>query len=142
MALGSHLLPHPWLIACRRLTLVALLGAGLPGLAQAQSTPPRVKAEIGALLSRLGASGCQFNRNGKWYPGAEAQAHLNCKFGFIDTHGGASSTEQFIDLAATKSSLSEQAYLVQCDTAAPAESKPWLKAQLSMLRKTQVDARR
>jgi Family of unknown function (DUF5329) len=142
MAFASHLPTHPRLGAYLRLTLFALLGAALPGLAQAQATPPRVKAEIGALMSRLEASGCQFYRNGTWYPGAEAKTHLNRKFVYFDARGGASSAEQFIDQAATRSSMSGQAYLVQCGAAAPVESNAWLKAQLAILRKAQADAGR
>ena len=142
MAFASHPFTQPGLRACLRLALLAMLGAALPGLAQAQASPPRVKAEIVALLSRLEASGCQFNRNGTWYPGAEAKAHLNRKFVYIDARSGASSAEQFIDQAATRSSMSGQAYLVQCGAAAPVESNAWLKAQLAMLRKAQADTGR
>lgn len=124
------------------LTLAPMLGIGWPTLGWAQSTTPRVKAEIGALLSRLETSGCQFYRNGTWYPGGEAMKHLNSKFAFVDAHGGALSTEQFIDLAASRSSLSGQAYLVRCDAAAPVESKVWLKAQLVMLRKARAEVTR
>lgn len=142
MALEPSPPSRPVRVILRLMTLVPMLGVGLPALGWAQSTAPRVKAEIGALLSRLENSGCQFYRNGNWYPGGEAMKHLNSKFDFIDVHGGAVSTEQFIDLAASKSSLSGQAYLVRCDAAAPVESKVWLKSQLAMLRKARAEVTR
>ena len=103
MAFASHPFTQPGLRACLRLALLAMLGAALPGLAQAQASPPRVKAEIVALLSRLEASGCQFNRNGTWYPGAEAKAHRNPKYVYIDAPSGASSSGPLIYHAATRS---------------------------------------
>lgn len=101
----------------------------------------RVKAEIGALLARLEASDCRFNRNGKWYKGTEASVFLTHKFAALDAHGGAASTERFIELAASKSGTSGQAYLVQCGAAPPAPSNGWLNAQLSSLRGARDDGR-
>lgn len=123
------------------LTLATMLGAWVPGPADAQSTRPLVRTEIAALLSRLQASGCQFNRNGKWYKGAEANAFLAQKFAMLDAHGGASSTEQFIDLAASKSGTSGQPYRVRCDPAPAVESNVWLRDQLSALRQDAIGAR-
>lgn len=142
MALEPSPSSRPVRVILRLLTLVPMLGVGWPALGWAQTTTPRVKAEIGALLSRLETSGCSFYRNGSWYPGGEAKKHLNSKFVFIDAHGGALSTEQFIDLAASRSSLSGQAYLVRCDAAAPVESRLWLTVQLLMLRKAQAEVTR
>ena len=56
---------------------------GLPGIvllaalvsAGALAAPPeQAKREIDGLIAALGGSGCQFQRNGKWYPAAQAQA--------------------------------------------------------------------
>ena len=85
--------------------------------------------------------GCQFNRNGKWYKGAEAHAFLAQKFAMLDAQGGASSTEQFIDLAASKSGTSGQPYRVRCNPAAAVESNVWLRDQLSALRQDAIGAR-
>ena len=102
--------------------------------AGASSLSPAVRTEIDALLSRLEVSGCDFNRNGSWYRAAEAKAHLLSKLSYLEDRGILQSTEQFIELAASKSSLSGQAYLVRCSGAAPLPSRSWLTSQLQFLR--------
>src|SRR5262252_281918 len=79
-------------------------------LSFAAPTPPRVRAEIDALLSRLETSGCQFYRNGSWYSGQEAKNHLLRKLEYIEGRTTIESTEQFIELAASKSSFSGKPY--------------------------------
>ena len=102
--------------------------------AGAASLSPAARTEIDALLSRLEVSGCDFNRNGSWYRAAEAKAHLLSKLSYLEDRGMLQSTEQFIELAASKSSLSGQAYLVRCSGAAPLPSRSWLTSQLQFLR--------
>jgi len=95
---------------------------------------PAVKAEIDSLLARLETSACEFNRNGSWYPATDAKAHLLQKLKYLEDRGMVQSTEQFIELAASKSSLSGQPYLVRCANAAPIPSSTWLLSQLQALR--------
>jgi hypothetical protein len=95
---------------------------------------PAVKAEIDSLLARLETSACEFNRNGSWYPATDAKAHLLQKLKYLEDRGMVQSTEQFIELAASKSSLSGQPYLVRCANAAPVPSRTWLLSQLQTLR--------
>jgi len=105
--------------------------------AQAAPTAAPVRTEITGLLQRLEASGCQFNRNGDWHVGAEARGHLLRKLDYLEDRRGASplrSAEQFIELAASRSSMSGKPYLVRCAGAAPVPSQDWLNAQLRLLR--------
>jgi hypothetical protein len=111
---------------------LALLLA-LPGGSACALTPP-VRAEIDALLSRLEASGCMFQRNGSWYPAAEAKAHLLRKLQYLDERGMVQSAEQFIARAASSSSTTGAAYFVQCGTEASVRSETWLLAQLRAVR--------
>jgi hypothetical protein len=111
--------------------LAALLWAPL---AQAASLPPAARAEIDSLLSRLAASGCQFKRNGTWHSAAEAQAHLRRKLDYLVDKGAIASAEQFIERAASKSSVSGQAYQVKCGGTPPVPSDAWLHAELKALR--------
>ena len=104
------------------------------GLASAAPTAAPVRAEINSLLTTLQTSGCQFSRNGSWYSGAEAKDHLLRKLDYFEGRTTVQNTEEFIDLAATKSSSSGKAYQVKCGAAQPVESKQWLTAQLSVLR--------
>jgi hypothetical protein len=87
-------------------------------------------------MGRLEAASCEFNRNGKWYTGAEAKSHLLRKLQYLEERGAVQTTEQFIELAATGSSMSGQPYLVKCDNGAPVASGTWLRAQLQAVRKS------
>ncbi|XHS78866.1 DUF5329 domain-containing protein [Burkholderiaceae bacterium UC74_6] len=103
-------------------------------LSCAAPAPAPVRAEIETLLNKLQSSGCQFNRNGSWYSGAEAKDHLLKKLAYFEDKAEVKSTEQFIDLAATKSSMSGKAYQVKCDGEQPVDSQRWLTVQLTALR--------
>ena len=100
----------------------------------AESLSPGARAEIDALLSRLEASSCTFNRNGTWYPPAEAKAHLLRKLKYLDDRGAVQSVEQFIERAASSSSTTGQPYLVKCASGAPVQSGTWLLSQLQGMR--------
>jgi hypothetical protein len=100
-------------------------------LAQAAVTP---RAEVDGLLSKLEASGCQFYRNGDWHTSAEAKVHLVRKLDYLENKGTLKSAEQFIELAATKSSVTGQAYQVKCASSAAVPSATWLTQQLQSLR--------
>jgi len=117
----------------RRLLFVPLLWLFASALSAAPLAPA-VRAEIGALLSALEKSGCEFNRNGSWYASKDARTHLQRKFEYLEGKNAVQSTEQFIELAASTSSSSGKPYLVRCGKAAPVESKAWLTAQLAGLR--------
>jgi hypothetical protein len=100
----------------------------------AASLPPAVRGEIEGLLSRLAASGCQFKRNGSWHTAEEAQAHLRRKLDYLVDRGAVASTEQFIERAATQSSISGKPYQVQCNNQVPVASSRWLLHELRLLR--------
>jgi len=102
--------------------------------AHAAPLPPAARAEVDALLSRLQSSGCEFNRNGSWYAGAEAQAHLLKKLDYLEGKDMVKTAEQFIERGASTSSMSGKAYLVRCAGKAPVESAQWLKAELQQVR--------
>ena len=124
----------------KTLGLATLLLCG--GLAVAAPTAAPVRSEIDALLARLERSGCQFERNGAWHDGAAAKEHLLRKLGAIERRGSLASTEEFIELAASKSSTSGKSYRVQCASDAPVESRAWMRRELAALRKAAAtDAR-
>jgi hypothetical protein len=103
-----------------------------PAIAAPISAP--VRSEIDALLSSLQSSACQFNRNGSWFSGAEAKDHLLRKLKYIERRDSIQSTEQFVALAASRSSSSGQAYQVRCDGQAPVASQTWLIRRLAIIR--------
>ncbi|WP_426338536.1 DUF5329 domain-containing protein [Pseudoduganella sp. S-14] len=108
----------------------ALASAG----AQAAPLPAPARAEVDALLTRLQSSGCQFNRNGSWYSGADARTHLLRKLEYLEKKDLIRNAEQFIELGASTSSSSGKPYTVKCGAAAPVESKAWLSAELKAIR--------
>ncbi len=85
-------------------------------------------------MSRLEASGCEFNRNGTWHTAAEAKSHLLRKLKYLEDRGVVQSTEQFIELAASTSSTSGEPYLVKCASGTPVPSRSWLLSQLQVMR--------
>lgn len=96
-------------------------------------TTPQATQEIKALLDFVEHSPCQFVRNGREYPGPRARAHLQQKLDYLQGKNRVSSAEDFIDLAATESSLSGRAYQVRCqESVEPAST--WLKRELQRQR--------
>ena len=102
--------------------------------AAAAPAPPAARAEIEALLAKLQASGCTFNRNGTWHDADEAQAHLRRKLEALGERNAVQTTEQFIALGASNSSVSNKPYLVKCGGGTPVESRVWLTNELKALR--------
>jgi|WetSurMetagenome_2_1015567.scaffolds.fasta_scaffold61446_2 hypothetical protein len=90
--------------------------------------------EINHLLVFIKTSSCQFNRNGVWYSSSDAASHLNEKYQYVLKKGLIGSTNDFIDYAATKSSLSGKNYLVQCGKESTITSYEWLKTELTTFR--------
>ena len=103
--------------------------------ADAAPAAPAVRAEIEALMSKMSASGCQFERNGSWHEAADARTHLLRKLDYIEKQRETlASTEQFIELAASKSSFSGKPYRVKCGSAEAVPSRDWLNRELKALR--------
>jgi hypothetical protein len=121
--------PGRW---ARRHVLVAALLLSLT--AQGATLSAAARGEIDAVLSRLQSSGCQFNRNGTWYPPAKAKDHLLRKLEYLEDKGLVDSAEQFIERGASRSSMTGRAYLVKCGDAQPVESRAWLTEQLESIR--------
>lgn len=117
-----------------RIFLTVLLASPSAGVL-AGPTPPPVRAEIEALLGRITASNCQFERNRSWHSGAEARTHLLRKLDYIEKRSETiTRTEQFIEFAASKSSFTGRHYRVKCGSGEPVESRAWLTHELETLR--------
>jgi hypothetical protein len=102
--------------------------------AGAAELPANSRAEIEYLLAQLGKSDCEFNRNGSWYSAVEAREHLTMKFDYLARKNLLGSSEDFIELGASKSSMSGQAYQVKCVNAKPVDSAQWLNGALRQYR--------
>jgi len=90
-----------------------------------------VASEVEQLLTFVQTSGCQFNRNGKWYDSVEAAKHIGKKYRYVNKRGLVKSTEDFIKYAATKSSMSGKIYTVQCADGELLKSSKWLIDELA-----------
>ena len=120
----------------------AILTAGFfSAPAPAPELPPTTAAEVERLLGLLGHSECRFYRNGTWYAGQEAQAHLRNKYDYLVKKRLIQSTEDFIVGAGEKSSMSGQPYKVQCTGQDATFSGAWLRERLVELRRTKQDAK-
>jgi len=118
--------------------LIAMLGCILAPVraSGAADLPPAALAEIHYLLATVGASGCEFFRNGTWHDAHQAQTHLSEKYQSLLDRGRLRTAEDFIELAATRSSLTAQPYAVRCAGQAPVSSNSWLTGQLRRYRDT------
>jgi hypothetical protein len=105
-------------------------------LCAAAPLEPDARAEIDALMTRLETSGCRVNRNGTWYPAADTRSHLTTKLDYLEQRGQVENAEQFIDRAASGSSMSGRPYLIQCGDAPPVESATWFARELQAIRAT------
>lgn len=113
-----------------------MLAASLQWTTAAYAAPPTrpVEAEVDALLAGIEVSECLFNRNGTWHDSKATAAHLRDKYDYFVARGLIVTTEDFIDRAATQSSLSGQPYEVKCGDAAAVPSSRWLRDKLAHLR--------
>lgn len=94
---------------------------------------PQTADEIRGLLEFVEQSDCRFIRNGAEYSGPRARAHLERKLDYLESKNRVKSAEDFIDLAATKSSMSGRTYEVRCsDGTEPAGI--WLHRELQRQR--------
>lgn len=112
-----------------------IFAAMLASVSFAGEPVPAAKLEIAHLFSHLQESGCQFDRNGTWYDASEAVSHLNKKYQYLLGKGLVASSEDFIERAASESSISGRAYQVKCGSNPVVNSADWFKAVLEKYRK-------
>ena len=100
----------------------------------AQTPSAKTTQEVGQLFAALKQSNCEFSRNGSWYNAEKASDHLQRKYDYLLKKRLVTTPESFIDLAATKSSISGKPYQVRCGKTAPVSSSSWFKSQLNAVR--------
>lgn len=98
------------------------------------------RKEIAGLMDALSTSGCQFQRNGDWHGATEARAHLQRKYDYLLKKDKVDTTEQFIQRAASQSSMSGRAYRVKC-AGKEQDAADWFSGQLQKIRSTSKLAR-
>ena len=90
--------------------------------------------EIAGLMQALENSGCRFQRNGSWHEPTEARAHLQRKYDYLLKRNLVDSSEQFIERAASRSSLSGKPYRVACPNMPEQDAAQWFQQKLQQLR--------
>ena len=118
----------------RKFLAAALLATSPAAVGAAQ--PLAANAEIAHLLDFVSQSACRFSRNGSWHGMAEARDHMALKYDYLAQRGKAGSAEEFIDHAASRSSLTGKDYLVECPGSAAVPSAGWLRAELERFRRS------
>lgn len=115
------------------LLLIVILTAALllPELSYAD-VPEAQKPEVEYLLGLVKNSPCKFERNGKLYDSEKAYEHIKEKYEYFRDE--ITSTETFIEYAATKSMMSGKYYLILCGGAEPVKTADWLLKELKKYR--------
>ena len=99
------------------------------------NTVASTQAEINHLLSFVGSTDCKYERNGTMHTGAEAVEHINKKYDYYSDD--ITSTEDFIEYAATKSKMSGKYYQIHCTGMPSIKSQEWLLIELQAYRALQ-----
>lgn len=115
------------------------LAAGLLLFASAQAAPPpAAQIEINYLLSTVSMSECEFFRNGSWYDAKFAAAHLKSKLQYLLGKNLVQNAEDFIEKAATASSLSGRPYAIRCQGKDAVPTGQWLLILLARYRESHL----
>lgn len=122
-------------IMTRLVPLLTLLGGVALADGVTAETATVTETEIAHLVGYLRQSDCEFYRNGSWYSPDKAIKHIDRKYRYLMKRGLVDSSEQFIDRAASRSSMSGKAYLVKCGDGAAIESATWFTDELRRFRK-------
>ena len=88
--------------------------------------------EISHLLLYVQNTECEYDRNGTIYTGEEAAEHIQTKYDYFKNR--INTAERFIELSATKSTMSGRQYTVQCRGLEKLTSKDWLLKELESYR--------
>ncbi len=94
--------------------------------------PAEQVAEVNHLFAFIKNSGCIINRNGTDYPAEKGLQHITKKYDYF--RGDIKNTEDFIALAATKSTMSGKYYKVTCPGEKTTSTQAWLLSELKKYR--------
>jgi hypothetical protein len=117
--------------------LFLLLTLLLSSPALSAEPSPTARSEITHLLNYVETSGCQFYRNGTWYSTREALSHIEMKYRYLLKRDQVGTAEDFIERAASKSTVSGRPYQVRCEHNAAMTAAEWFTAELLRYRKEQ-----
>lgn len=119
------------LITLKNLFLSSLL---ISNIAVAD-VPANQVIEVNHLLAFVKESGCIINRNGTDHPALKGISHIEKKYDYF--RDDITSTEEFIEYSATKSTMSGDFYMVSCPGKETIRTRDWLMAELKRFRAEQ-----
>lgn len=97
--------------------------------------PVAQRQEVDRLLAFIANSGCVINRNGTDYSPEKGVEHINNKYDYF--RDDINSSEEFIELTATKSTMSGKYYEVKCPGSERMTTHAWLLSELKRYREKQ-----
>ena len=106
---------------------------GSKALSANQTSAKNVDETIAYLLDYVSKSDCTFIRNGESHTGVEASGHLNAKYNYFKS--AIKSPEDFIQMVATKSTLTGKPYLVKTIDGTVISCADWLGKVLADYRR-------
>lgn len=117
-----------------RILIVIKLTFGLlvANIVHADVPAEQVK-EVSHLLDFVKNSGCIINRNGTDHPAEKGISHIEKKYDYF--RDDISSTEEFIEYSATKSTMSGDYYQVSCPDKETIRTQDWLMEELKRFRR-------
>ena len=111
--------------------VMAIIAQGASAHGEAATTA----GEIDHLMAFVQSSGCEFNRNGTWYPASAAHDHILKKLNYIRDRTTIPSAEYFIQEAASRSSMGDRMmYQIRCNNSPVQECRGWLLGELNKSR--------
>jgi hypothetical protein len=90
--------------------------------------------EIDHLLQYLSESGCNYVRNSAEHSAQQAVEHIRKKYRYYEDE--IDSTERFIELSASRSTISGKPYTIRCPGLPEQDSNAWLNAELERYRRS------
>ena len=99
-----------------------------------QAQLPAYKDEINHLLKYVEITKCIYIRNGDKHDGKDAQKHIKRKYDYFEDD--ISSSEDFIRLSATQSTMFGSKYYIKCPNEEKVKSSQWLLDELERYRKS------
>ncbi|MFW2373964.1 MAG: DUF5329 family protein [Gammaproteobacteria bacterium] len=84
--------------------------------------------EIDHLLAFVEKTPCQYERNKDMHSGKDAAKHIKRKYDYFKDE--IDSTEKFIELSATKSTMSGKYYMIHCTGQPAIKAQDWLLQEL------------
>ena len=119
-------------MAFRPTSSLLILLALVSGVVYAD-VPAEQRAEVEYLIHKVSDTPCALERNGQKGANAEAVTHIKRKYEHFIAR--IHKTEDFIDLAASRSEMTGRPYLLVCPGKASVTGHDWLYGELAAYRK-------